>query len=161
MTSMTSTLPFMTSVQFSSEIITRIRTATNEDYELQVLKEVVFRGWPQSRTDVHKSLLSSWNFRDEISIAASILLKGSMIIIPESIQRSILSKLHAAHEGMEKTKLRASEAVCWPGLYRDIEEVTHTYGICQEFQATQTKEPLIPSQVPPQPWHTVGTDLFQ
>ena len=44
--------------QFSSEIMACIRTTMNEDYELQRLKEVVFQGWPQSRTDVHQSLLS-------------------------------------------------------------------------------------------------------
>ena len=91
--------------------MTCISTATNEHYELQMLKKVVFQGWPQSLTDVHQSLLSYWNFRDEISIDDGISLKGSRIIILKSIQPSALTQLHAAHQGMEKTKLCACEAL--------------------------------------------------
>ena len=81
------------SSQFSSEIMTCIRTALNEDYEFQALEEVVFQGWPQSRTDVHQSLLSYWNFHDEISIDDGILLKGSRVIIPKepSVITDVLS----------------------------------------------------------------------
>ena len=96
-----------------------------------------------------------WTFRYEIFIEDSLLFKGHRIIIQESFQSDILSKLH-----IEKTKLRARTSVFWRNLNRDIEEVTKACKICQEFQTKQAREPLIPSGVPSRPWHMIGTDLF-
>ena len=33
-------------------------------------------------------------------------------------------------------------------------------GICQDALPEQPKEPMIPSDVPPRAWHTVGAELF-
>ena len=42
------------STQFSSTILESIRVATDEDSEMKALKEIVFTGWPDSRSDVHQ-----------------------------------------------------------------------------------------------------------
>lgn len=61
---------------------------------------------------------------------------------------------------MEKCKLRAKSCVYWPGIYKDIERLVSTCEPCLKFQKSQMKEPMIPTDVPPRPWHTVGADLF-
>ena len=38
--------------------------------------------------------------------------------------------------------------------------MTKSCTICQELQPKQAREPLIQTEVPPRPWHTVGTDIF-
>lgn len=38
--------------------------------------------------------------------------------------------------------------------------MTKSCSICQELQPKQAREPLIQTEVPPRPWHTVGTDIF-
>ena len=45
-----------------------------------------------------------------------------MIIIPKALQNEFLLKLHASHQGTEKTKLRARSAVYW----RDLTETLTT-----------------------------------
>ena len=87
-------------------------------------------------------------------------MKRHRIIIPKTLQNEILLKLHASHQGTEKTKLRARSAVYWRDLNRDIDNVTKSCSICQELQSKQAKEPLMPTEIPPRPWHTVGSDLF-
>ena len=69
-------------------------------------------------------------------------------------------KLHTSHQRTEKTKLSARTSVFWRNLNRDIDDLTHSCAVCQEFQSKQSKEPLIPTEVPARPWHTVGTVLF-
>ena len=123
------------STQFSSTILESIRVATDEDSETKDLKEIVFTGWPDSLSDAHQCILPYWNFRDEISIDDGILLKGSRIIIPKPIRPRILTQLHAAHQGIEKTKLRSRSTVYCSGLYAEIEEMTRQCEICQEYQS--------------------------
>lgn len=48
----------------------------------------------------------------------------------------------------------------WRGLYKDIKETTKTCSTCEELQYNQQTEPLIPSEIPPVAWHTIGADLF-
>ena len=62
--------------------------------------------------------------------------------------------------GIEKTKLRAREAVFWPGMNRQIEDVVKSCNICAYNQKKQSNEPLIPSDIAVYPFQMVGTDLL-
>ena len=146
--------------QFSSDYLQTIRTETAKDPELVSLKEVVYTGWPTAVKELPSLLRPYWTFREEISIEDSLLFKGHRIIIPRSLQSEILTKLHASHQGMEKTKLRARTSVFWRNINRDIDDMTRSCIVCQEFHPRQSKEPLIPTEVPPRAWHTIGTDIF-
>ena len=45
-------------------------------------------------------------------------------------------------------------------LNKGIDEITKTCATRQELQPSQQKERLIPTEVPPRAWHTIGTYLF-
>ena len=137
-----------------------IRTETVKDIELNRVKDIVFQGWPASQKDLPTVAKDYWNYRDELTIEAGIFLKGTRVVIPKTIQVEILDMLHAAHQGTEKTKLRARSAVFWRNINKDIDELTKSCTVCQRHMNAQTKEPLIQTEVPPRPWHTIGTDLF-
>ena len=146
--------------QFSNNILKRIREQTTSDPELNALKEMIHSGWPSTIQQVPAILKPYWPFRDEFAVEDGIAMKSQRIIIPTMLQEEILTKLHSAHQGTEKTKLRARTSVYWRGLNKDIDEITKTCGTCQELHPSQHKEPLIPTEVPPRAWHTIGTDLF-
>ena len=42
----------------------------------------------------------------------------------------MLKQLHIPYMGIEKTKLRASESLFWPGMNREIEDVVKLHNIC-------------------------------
>ena len=146
--------------QFSSGILQEIRVASATDPELKELNDVVYNGWPTNIKQVPEILKPYWTFRDEITTEDGIAMKGQRIIIPHSMQSMILTKLHAGHQGSEKTKLRARTSVYWRGMNSDIEKSCKSCNTCQEMQNSQPKEPLIQTEIPPGPWHTIGTDLF-
>jgi hypothetical protein len=125
-----------------------------------MLKTIVHKDWPTSIKEVPQVLKPYWCHKDEISIENGILMKGQIIIIPSNLHVEILRKLHAAHQGAEKTKLRARTSVFWRKMNEDIDRITKSCHTCQEFQPTQTRQPLIPTEIPPRPWHTIATDLF-
>ena len=146
--------------QFSNGYLQKIQEETLQDPELAALKEVVFNGWPNNIKELPPVLRPYWNYREEISIENSLIMKRHRIIIPQVLQGDILAKLHASHQGTEKTKLRARTSMFWKNLNKDIEEMTKSCKVCQELQPNQQREPLLQTEIPPRPWHTIGTDLF-
>ena len=87
-------------------------------------------------------------------------MKRHRIIIPKAFLKESLLKLHASHQGTEKTKLRGRTAVYRKDLNNDSDNITKTCSVCQELQNKQAEEPLMPTEIAPRPWHTEATDLF-
>lgn len=82
------------------------------------------------------------------------------MIVPSSLRKDILAKIHQGHFGMEKCKLRAREVVFWPGMTSQIIDMVSKCCECATYRKAQQAEPLIPHEVPHTPWSTVGMDLF-
>ena len=147
-------------VQFSTQRLEILRDETQQDAELMELQSIILDGWPEKRNEVPAEIRKYWAFRDEMAVADGLVTKGDCVIIPKTLRRDILEKLHAAHQGIEKTRLRARTCVYWSGINGDIEEMINKCGICQEVQHAQRSEPLLQHEVPTRPWQNVGTDLF-
>ena len=146
--------------QFSQSVLQHLREESSKDPELTALRSVIITGWPNAKKDIPPSLRSYWNFRDELTVEDGLIMKSHRLVIPASMKEDMLQNLHAAHQGSEKTKLRARSTVFWTGINRDIENLTASCPTCQKYQCSQTREPLMQLPVPPRAWHTVATDLF-
>ena len=95
-------------VQFSDEKVTTLKTENRSDPVLSALLEVITVGWPEKRHKLSLPLRTYWGYTDELSVEDGIILKGGRIVIPTSMQKDILKKIHTPHMGMEKTKLQAN-----------------------------------------------------
>jgi hypothetical protein len=137
-----------------------IREATAADPVLQAVQSIIQNGWPEKRQQCDSKTLAYWNFRDELSVVDGILLKGEKVIIPKSLQSEMLQKVHTSHLGMEKCKQRARNVLFWPGMAADIEQFIATCPTCNSKANSNSKEPLLPHDVPSRPWQKVGVDLF-
>ena len=148
--------------QFSTEILSRIKSETAKYVELNVLREVIYTGWPETRSEAPSPSPSRhyWNYRDELSTEEGLIVKRERVVIPASMTKEILEKLHAAHQGEEKMKKHARSAVFWNGINKDIDQTASHCTECQEAQPRQTREELEPTDIPSYAWHTVGADLF-
>ena len=77
--------------------LNHIHTETAHD-ELALLKHIVQNGWPQDICDLPQKIQPYWTFHEELTIEDSLLLKGTRIIVPntlcpEMIQLSTLDTL--------------------------------------------------------------------
>ena len=88
--------------QFTGDIITRLKAATQQDKELTVLHEVIFQGWRDQRIEAPAAVQGYWNYRDELAIEDGLIVNGERIIIPRSMIPDILEQLHSAHQGGER-----------------------------------------------------------
>ncbi|CAB4033003.1 retrotransposon-like family member retr-1 [Paramuricea clavata] len=87
-------------------------------------------------------------------------IERQQIIVPKSMRPEIRTLLHQGHQGIEKCKSRARQAVYWPGINHELTVLVSQCATCTNHRNRQQKETLIPHDVPDQPWVKVGTDLF-
>ena len=147
-------------VCFSPDRQPELAQATLADPVLQELTKLVKEGWPAERCQIPGEHRPYWDFRDGIVLDGDILIRGDRVIIPESMRKHILSIIHEAPLGIEKCKRRAREAVYWPSMGKQIEDVVAKCGICQSMRKKQQKETLYPHEVPSRPWAKVAADVF-
>jgi transposase InsO family protein len=128
--------------------------------ELNQLRDVILSGWPETKAEVHPDVREYWNFRDELAEHDGILWKGMRFIVPPSLRRHMLSQIHASHLGVVKCKRRAAEAMFWPGMHAQIEDLVMDCAECSKYQNRQAHEPLCPTRTPDLPWVEAAADLF-
>ena len=133
---------------------------TSKDKELQSLKHYISTGWPAKRSQIPVSLHPYWNFRDELTVESGILMKNSKVLIPETLKQKYLKQIHQGHQGIEACRSRAREFVFWVNINSDLKEMVEKCDICQSQQNSTTSIQKYVSEVPPHPWHTLGSDLF-
>ena len=133
---------------------------TNKDEELQSLKHYISTGWPAKRSQIPVSLHPYWNFRDELTVESGILMKNSKVLIPETLKQKYLKQIHQGHQGIEACRSRAREFVFWVNINSDLKEMVEKCDICQSQQNSTASVQKYVSEVPPHPWHTLGSDLF-
>ena len=133
---------------------------TNKDKELQSLKHYISTGWPAKRSQIPVSLHPYWNFRDELTVESGILMKNSKVLIPETLKQKYLKQIHQGHQGIEACRSRAREFIFWVNINSDLKEMVEKCDICQSQQNSTASVQKYVSEVPPHPWHTLGSDLF-
>ena len=134
--------------------------ATDKDAELQSLKQVISTGWPAKRSKLPQNLHAYWDYRDELTVESGILMKNSKVLIPDSLKQKYINEVHSGHMGVEATLKKAREFIFWKGYSADIQEAVEKCGICQSQDRRSSTRQKYVSEVPPHPWHTLGSDLF-
>ena len=148
------------SIPISDRKMEAIQEASRKDRETQQLRQTILEGWPAKRKWCDAAVIEYWSVRDELAVVEDIVVKGDRVLIPAALRAEILRQLHTAHLGMEKTKQRARQVVFWPGMGKEIEELTKGCETCARFMRANPKQPLIPFDPPELPWEAVGCDLF-
>ena len=126
-----------------------IRDGTKNDKSLRILKRMILNAWPDSQSQIPEEVRPYWNFRDELSEADGVLLKGERLIIPSCLQQDILQRIHMGHMGITKCTQRAREVVSWPGMNKEITEMVDKCDACQNYQYSNQKEPMVQGQIDP------------
>ena len=146
----------------SDERIRQIQENTKCDDVMQDLIRHIKQGWPSNVRAVAVNIRPYFHIRDELVTEDGVIYRGERCVVPSSMRKDILLKLHSAHMGIVGTLRRARESVYWPGMNEDIKTYISKCRICNELRATsQQKQPLMPHDRPDRPWAKVGVDLFQ
>ena len=117
-------------------------------------------GWP-NENKIASEIKPYWKARGELTVHNdTLLLYNRRIVVPKSLQRQTLQKIHTGHQGIQRCRLRAKSSVWWPGISQTITDMVKICQACTKH-STPRSEPMIPSQLPDYPWQRVSSDLFQ
>lgn len=149
------------SINVSDDRKIEIQNETEKDDELNVIKEYCKSGWPKDKRECNDKIKYWYKLRDEILIDDDILFYKDRIIIPKSLRKMILAKLHEPHFGITKTIKRAKNSVFRPNICNDIEQVVAKCQICQENSPANQKEPMIAHPIPNEPFKKIACDVLE
>ena len=101
---------------------------TNTDPNLNAVRKAVESG--DCSTDRVKPFL---NIKEEIAVdhANGILLRGTRIIIPSTLQANIISLAHKGHQVLAKTKASLREYAWFPSCDKAVKDELETWLPCQ------------------------------
>ncbi|TRY64377.1 hypothetical protein TCAL_15219 [Tigriopus californicus] len=93
-----------------------------------------------------KDCVSLTPYRKEethLSCDDGIALHGSRIVVPKSLRKEILRRLHSSHQGVTSTLRRSRQLVFWPGITSDIKSTAEACQQCQIHRPSLCKEPMM------------------
>ena len=115
-------------------------------------------GWPDKHK-IEPHLKIFWRNRGKLTVNQGLLLYGRCIVVPPTLRKETLQKIHDGHQGIVRCRLRARGSVWWPGIMTHIKDLVERCSICAR-KRKPPREPLLPSQLPDYPWQKVASDIF-
>lgn len=129
------------------------RRAQREDPGCTQITKYCNTNWPRrERTD--PTLLPFWKVRGSLTVCDDLLLFNSRIVVPKSMQKETMNKIHVGHQGIQRCLERAKASVWWPGITALLTQKIENCLTCREKSCAR-KEPLIISSLPDYPWQRI------
>jgi len=144
-----------------------IEAATQSDATLQAVAEAITKGnWHDA---VKRPRVDASDFRllervkDELTVSASgnLILRGTRIVIPKSLQEHVVNLAHEGHQGLVKTKSLLREKVWFPNIDKLVEAKVKSCGVCSVATPESKREPLRMSPLPAAPWKELSVDFAE
>ena len=98
---------------------------TLNDKTMQVLTRYIKSGWPLNRKHIPKEISPYYTYQEELCMLDGLIMKGNQIVLPQLLRNEMKKLLHNGHLGVVKMKVHARETIFWPGLNRDIDNITN------------------------------------
>ena len=105
--------------------------------------------------------LQSMITAENVDLFNGVLLYNGRIVIPASLQRSILNTLHPSHQGVTSMILRAKASVYWPNIARDIKRKRQNCRVCDIYATSQLDMPPIQPETPTYLYQHICSDYFR
>ena len=88
-----------------------IKQHTAKDDSLQELIKVIKVGWPETKGELSHLVLPYFGIRDELSVDDDVVVRGERIVVPNSLRRDLIRRLHYAHSSVVSSLSRARECI--------------------------------------------------
>ncbi|XP_018578310.1 uncharacterized protein K02A2.6-like, partial [Anoplophora glabripennis] len=135
--------------------ISQIVTDSQQD---QQVKEAVSKINENSWNSLDKNIF--FPFREELTTMGPVLLRGTKLVIPETLRSDVLKLAHEGHPGETVMKRRLRAKVWWPLIDRHVEKFVKSCRDCLLVTLPDKPPPMKRHRFPDGPWQCIAIDLM-
>lgn len=134
--------------------INEIQEESEKDASFQAIKKGIYDNkW----TDLASPFKP---FTTELCFQGNILLRGTRMYIPASLQTRAMELAHEGHPGMSQMKRRLRSKSWWPKMDQQIEQFVKQCVGCTLVSAPSQPEPMKRKELPSRPWEHLAMDFL-
>ncbi|KAJ8895859.1 hypothetical protein PR048_001199 [Dryococelus australis] len=111
---------------------------TERDHEPQSLCRIIRVGWPEKLQKVSPELKQYWTYREDLSYAYGLVLKGKAILYLGPFTLLTKGKKSAYKKQVEQ----------FFGMASDVPAFVENCEVCKEFRKSNYRQPLFPHPIP-------------
>ena len=135
--------------------VKEVERESEKDPELCSVRHYIQSGdWTQCKMPHYLSV------KNELCTLGKLVMRGTRIVIPQSLRGETLRLAHEGHQGIVKMKNRLRTKVWWPKMEHDAEQVCKTCHGCQVVGEFCTPEPMQRVEPPSGPWQDIAIDVL-
>ena len=151
-----------TTTKHRSNIVTwnDVRDATTADTTIQTILQLLATGFPDDARTLPAPVRPYHSLSSSLYELDGVLMLSDRIVVPTSLRPAILHLLHAAHQGVDRMKARASDTVFWPGMTGDISRVRWECMDCHKIAKSNPQAPPAQPAEPQFPFQMLSADYF-
>ena len=99
--------------------------------------------------------------RNELSVHRDLVFRGSRLMVPISLRKTLVVLAHENHRDIVQTKQRLRELYWFPGMDALAQSNISACTLCQSLDRTAKTfaAPLQPVPLPAAPWTKIGLDI--
>ena len=141
----------------SAVTLEQMKLATEQDPQMQTLILAIQQGYLNKTARL--KFQPYCQIFDELSVADGLVLRGSKLVVPESLRKQVVTLAHEGYQGIVRTKQFLRATTWFPGMDKRVEKEIEHCMPCQVTVAPPQQEPLKPTTLPNEPWDLLATDL--
>ena len=133
-----------------------VETATDSDKTLRGVRAAIkLNKW-------HYDLVKAFKpVKDELTATSKgVVLRGTRIVLPQSLQQRAVDIAHATHLGLSKTKALIREKVWFPKMDEMIQTTIKQCIPCQAVGKSNPHQPIESTEMPKGPWEKLHMDFY-
>ncbi|XP_057381569.1 uncharacterized protein K02A2.6-like [Daphnia carinata] len=136
-----------------------ISKETSKNMDFQLIKKSIITGkWYPLTSDLMKAY---HKIRQELTVSENgVILRGTRICVPPSLQKQVLNQAHDGHMGMNKTKALLRTRLWFPRMDEAVAKMVQNCLPCQAATLTPPKRhPIKMSPLPDYPWQQLSLEF--
>lgn len=149
------------STRVADDRLEHIKRETSKDPALMIVMKYIANSWPMNIKQVPDYAKEYYKFRHELTEQDGLVIRGEQIVIPISIRKLMIEKVHVGHQGIEYTVNLAKSSLFWPGMGRQIADRVANCDLCIKYSASNAKEPMMTHKTPEYPQQIISMDICE
>lgn len=149
------------SITFSKSKYEEIKDLTLCDLTLSTIMKWYQMGWPNNGKNLSDELQHFYKLRKDITLEHDLVFYNEKLVVPKAFRAHILKLAHEGHLGYEKVKDQLCNRFYWPGIKSNLLNMIQSCDVCQSYQRSKLKDPLVSHEIPNVPFIKIGMDFCE